>query len=137
MEAERIASDGIADGEQTINTLRALLLGLKTIDVPKTVVLVTEGFVMGNQRSSLVELGNLAAAARTSIYALKLDGDIFADITQRRAPTARFQDRRVASEGLEMLVSATRGALFNCRRRRRRGIRPDRIRALGVLPARR
>jgi VWFA-related protein len=113
MEAERIASDGIADGEQTINTLRALLVGLKTIDVPKTVVLVTEGFVMGNQRSSLVELGNLAAAARTSIYALKLDDNIFTDITQRRPPTARFQDRRTASEGLEMLVSATRGALFN------------------------
>ena len=113
MEAERMASDGIADAEQTINTLRALLLGLKTIDVPKTVVLVTEGFVLGNQRSSLVELGNLAAAARTSIYALKLDDSIFTDITQRRAPTARFQDRRTASEGLEMLVSATRGALFN------------------------
>jgi VWFA-related protein len=112
-EAERIASDGIADGEQTINTLRTLLLGLKTIDVPKTVVLVTEGFVLGNQRSSILELGNLAAAARTSIYALKLDDDLFADITQRRAPTARFQDSRAASEGLEMLVSATRGALFN------------------------
>ena len=113
MEAERMASDGIADGEQTINTLRALLIGLKTIDVPKTVVLVTEGFVMGTQRSSLVELGNLAAAARTSIYALKLDDNIFTDITQRRPPSARFQDRRLASEGLEMLVSATRGALFN------------------------
>ncbi len=113
VEADRIASDGAADAEQTINTLRALLIGLKTIDLPKTVVLVTEGFVMGDQRSSLLELGNLAAAARTSIYALKLDGEIFTDITQRRAPTARFLDRRIASEGLEMLVSATRGALFN------------------------
>ena len=45
MEAERIASDGVADAEQTINTLRALLLGLKTIDAPKTLILVTEGFV--------------------------------------------------------------------------------------------
>jgi VWFA-related protein len=113
MEAERIASDGVADGEQTVNTLRALLTGLKTIEAPKTVVLVTEGFVMGDQRAPLVELGNLAAEARTSIYALKLDDPIFADITERRAPAARFQDRRTASEGLEALVSATRGALFN------------------------
>ena len=69
--------------------------------MPKTVVLVTEGFVLGNQRSSLVELGNLAAAARTSIYALKLDDSIFTDTAQRRVPTARFQDRRTASEGLK------------------------------------
>jgi len=66
-----MASDGIADGEQTINTLRALLIGLKTIDLPKTVVLVTEGFVMGDQRSSLLELGNLAAAARTGRMELR------------------------------------------------------------------
>ena len=94
MEAERMASDGIVDGEQTINTLRALLLGLKTIDVPKTVVLVTEGFVLGNQRSSLVELGNLAAAARTSIYALKLDDSIFTDIPAPGPP--RFRRRTPA-----------------------------------------
>lgn len=111
-EADRLGQQGVNDGEQTIAALRSLLIGLKAIDVPKTLVLLTEGFAMGDQQPSVFELGRLAAAARTSIYALKLDNDLF-DITQRQASVARFADRRVLSEGLDALLGATRGSLFN------------------------
>ena len=110
-EAERIAAEGTYDGEQTLMVLRNLLTGLRALDAPKTVVLVSEGFVLDDQGRSL-ELGNLAAAARTSIYVLKLDNQLF-DITDPMAPTAQFEDRRAVSESLEMITAATRGTLFN------------------------
>lgn len=109
--ANAIAASGAADSDETIAALRALLIGLKSIDLPKTMVLVTEGFVLSDQQPSMVEIGNLALAARTSIYALKLDDQLF-DITRSTAPTAPFADRMARTEGLELLTSAARGSLF-------------------------
>ena len=80
-----MADSGVAEAEQTIAHLRALLIALKTIDLPKTMVIVSEGFVMDDQQSSVVELGNLAIEARTSIYALKLDDQLFDMAQARRA----------------------------------------------------
>jgi VWFA-related protein len=110
--AQTIADSGAAESEQTIAQLRALLGALKTIDLPKTMVMVTEGFVMDDQQASMMEIGNLAIEARTSIYALKLDDQIF-DITQGSAPTAPFADRMERAQGIETLTGAARGTLFN------------------------
>jgi VWFA-related protein len=109
--ANAVAASGAADSDETISALRALLIGLKSIDLPKTIVLVTEGFVLSDQQPSMIEVGNLALAARTSIYALKLDDQSF-DITRSTAPTAPFGDRLARSEGIELLTSAARGSLF-------------------------
>ena len=75
-EADQKAIAGATDGLQTISVLRALLNALKTIDGPKTMLLVSEGFIVDDQRSAVIELGAAAAASRTSIYALKLDDQI-------------------------------------------------------------
>src|ERR1041384_8333648 len=96
LEIQAIAANGNAETDQTIAALRALLTGLKAIEQPKTMVLVTEGFVMTDQQPSMVEIGNLAVAARTSIYAMRLD-DQAVDITLRAAPTAPFADRAARS----------------------------------------
>ena len=107
-----MADSGVAETDQTINHLRALLTGLKAIDLPKTMVLVSEGFVMDNQESALVEIGELAQQARTSIYVLKLDDQMF-DMTQAAAPTAPFADRLERAAGIEILAGAARGSLFH------------------------
>ena len=62
----------------------------------------------------MIELGALAAAARTSIYALKLEDQLFVNTAenQRAAPIATMDDRYVLAEGLELLTSASRGAMF-------------------------
>ena len=60
----------------------------------------------------IIELGAMAAAARTSLYALKLDEQLF-DITRRAG--AGQSDRRSAGpapRGSSMLAGASRGALF-------------------------
>ena len=103
------------DGDATIRALRALLTGLKPIDAPKTLVLVSEGFAMasddGQTASRLAELGSLAAAARTSLYILHLDQPLF-DVQDAQVPIALFDDRRTRARGLETLSGAARGSLF-------------------------
>jgi VWFA-related protein len=113
-EANSQAAVSAYDGEQTVNTFRDLLSALRTVNSPNTLVLVTEGFVLDDQHPSFMQINDLAAAARTSIYVLKLDEQIF-DITEARAsePTVRFEDRLEKSIGVEMLASSTRGSLFN------------------------
>lgn len=111
-EALSIAQVGMAESDMTMGQLRALLTALKTIDLPKTMVIATEGFLTDDQQPSMVELGNLAVEARTSIYALKLDDQSF-DMSERGAPPAPFEDRRARAEGIEIVTAAARGTLFN------------------------
>jgi VWFA-related protein len=113
-EANTMASVAAFDGEQTVNTFRDLLSNLRTVNSPNTLVLISEGFLLDDQHPSFLEISNLAAASRTSIYVLRLDDQIF-EITEARAaePTARFDDKMEKSMGVEMLAASTRGSLFN------------------------
>ncbi len=113
-EIQEKALEGVADGQQTMSILRALLSALKTLDGPKTMVFVSEGFLIDDQRQQVIELGALASASRTSIYALKLDDQLFASMaSEQRSPMGMMDDRYLRSEGLELLTSASRGAMFN------------------------
>jgi VWFA-related protein len=116
-EVEMVARDkgrnASQEGDETVQALTALFTGLRAIDAPKTLIFISEGFIANNRNdASIVELGALAASARTSLYALKLDSQIF-DSTSIRAPVNAFADRMAQSEGLEALAGASRGALFN------------------------
>jgi Tfp pilus assembly protein PilF len=105
-----MAFDANHDADETIQTLRDLFAGLRTIDAPKTLILISEGFVLSDD-AMIIELGTLAAEARTSLYALKLDNQMF-DIADARVPISPFADRQARSEGLELLAGAARGTLF-------------------------
>ncbi|MQA30582.1 MAG: VWA domain-containing protein [Luteitalea sp.] len=114
MESSVIAQSGVADGERTVSALRSLFVALRRIDAPKTVLFVSEGFMLGDQEAAVAELGALAAAARTTVYSLKLDDSMFTlSVEQRRAATTPFQDRAARAEGLERLAAAARGSLYN------------------------
>ena len=113
-EANSQAMTSAFDGQQTVNTFRDLLSSLRGVNSPNTLVLITEGFVLDDQHPSFIEISNLAAAARTSIYVLRLAEEIF-EITEARAPEplARFDDKLEKAVGVEMLAASTRGSLFN------------------------
>jgi VWFA-related protein len=96
--------------QDTMNALAALFTGLRSIDAPKTLIFISEGFIL-NDLARISELGSLAASARTSLFALRLDSQLF-DITSARAPVNTFADRQAQGEGLETLAGVTRGALF-------------------------
>jgi hypothetical protein len=90
------------------------LTSLRGIDSPKTLMFVSEGFMIDDDRQAVLALGTLAAAARTSIYAVKLDDQLFASAaSEARAPMSRMDDRNARAEGLELLTGASRGSLFN------------------------
>jgi VWFA-related protein len=110
MEAHTIARDSERDAQSTIDSLRNLFIALGRIDAPKTMILISEGFVLGDQ-TLVSNLGELAAEARTSLYALKLDSQLF-DIADSRAPANPFADRQARSEGLELLAASARGTMF-------------------------
>ena len=109
-EALALARDSSREADRTIQGLRDLLIGLRMIDAPKTLILISEGFVL-NDEPMVIELGRLAAEARTSLYALRLDNQMF-DISERRAPINPIGDRQARGQGLELLTGAARGTLF-------------------------
>lgn len=110
-QAMAIANDSAYNGDMTVRSLGALLRGLATIDLPKTLVFVSEGFPLEEQRLAVLELGALAGLARTSLYTLLLDNQMF-DMADPKLPVAPFNDRRLRVEALEALSHASRGALF-------------------------
>src|SRR5262249_39513045 len=110
LEAHSLAQDTSHEADQTLQTLRDLFSTLRLIDAPKTLILVTEGFIL-NDDALIIDLGRMAAEARTSVYALKLDNQMF-DVADARIPINPFGDRQARAEGLELLAGATRGTLF-------------------------
>ena len=110
-QAQQIAMDVQMNGQLTLNTLRGLLRGLASIDAPKTLIFVSEGFPIDDQRSALSEIGALAGMARTSIYALRLDNRLF-DIADPTLPTLPAYERAMLVDSMDSLADASRGASF-------------------------
>ncbi len=110
-QAMQMAADAQMNGQMTIGTLRTLLRGLASIDAPKTLFFVSEGFPIDDQRSAVNELGALAGLARTSIYALRLDNRLF-DIADPTLPTMPAFERAMLIDSMDSLADSSRGASF-------------------------
>jgi VWFA-related protein len=113
-EARAIAANARQEGEATTRSMQALLTGLKSVDAPKALILISQRFFVDQERdgvSRLTELGSLAAAARTNIFAVSLEAS--SDITQARQAVNPLEDRRLAQQGLQTLASSAGGAVFN------------------------
>ncbi|HEY7289421.1 MAG TPA: VWA domain-containing protein [Vicinamibacterales bacterium] len=110
IEVRQLARDSIHEGDETIAALRALFTGLRNIEGAKTLIFISEGFVLTDP-NMIIELGGLAASSRTSLYILRLDNSMF-DASVARAPVDPFADRRVTREGMDMLAGSARGTMF-------------------------
>ncbi len=100
--------------ERTLSSLRGLAAvfeRLKEVEGPKTVVLVSEGLALGRELDLVADLGATAAAARASLYALRLDASAF-DAGDVRSGSTLASDARVFADGLETLAGFARGAVF-------------------------
>jgi len=105
-EAYEKAMQSTVDGRDTISALRSILTALRTIDAPKTMILVSEGFVMGDQQASVLELGSLSAAARTSIYSLKLDDTLMQTAASESRAVCPSSGRKCHPSRSSSIVSA-------------------------------
>ena len=99
-EAKRILSKSVGgvpyppsfktNGELTFDAILALMKALQEIDAPKTIVLVSQGLIFSSDAAPLMAaLTRTAAAARTTIYALRLDERV-QGITQKQPAAAAF-----------------------------------------------
>lgn len=114
-EATRAGQQVLRNADLTIGGVRELLATLRTVDAPKTLLFISDGFGLdwntGERR--IVELGNLAAQARTTIYSLKIEESPteFVDAVARD-PSEIQRDQLERRRGIELLAYAARGALF-------------------------
>jgi len=110
------ASLNVADARRQVNQfsagLRNLLQGLRSLDVPKLVIVFSQGLISPEAASEMTSFAAESAAARTAIYAVRLDRSVF-DVSEMRAPrTELYDDRDAARAGLEALVGRARGTVL-------------------------
>ena len=96
----------------SLQTLRSMLRALSRVDAPKTVVWISEGLALADDRVELGGLAALAAQARTTIYTLHLDQTVVADASRSRPSPTIMQDRQLAMDGLATVAGITRGTMF-------------------------
>jgi VWFA-related protein len=97
--------------DNSLRALRAVLESLREVEGPKSLVWISEGLVMEGASADLADIGRMAAAARTTVNVILLDGPR-ADVTEAEPSPSRREDRELETRGLEMLAGMTRGALY-------------------------
>ncbi|MEQ1911204.1 MAG: VWA domain-containing protein, partial [Vicinamibacterales bacterium] len=108
-----IVQNAMQEGQTTEARLRDLLTGLRSIDAPKTLILVSQGFFVDGGASRIDVLASLAAAAQTTIYGLAVDEGAFARRREALAGTSSSADRLERIRSLENLAAASRGTFLS------------------------
>lgn len=110
-EALQFANDYRMRAETARRTLEALFGALAAVEGPKSVVLLSQGLDSG-MPGDLPALGRAAAAARVSLFVLRLDRDRDDAGIGRPSPTP-VEDRERLTRGLDGLAAAARGTVFH------------------------
>ena len=134
-EASIISTYAHERARNAINGLRAILERLGSSETPKTLLLVSEGLVVDNERRILEGFARAAAAAHVTLYALKPEPSEN-DASQARQPALRSQDRSAREEGLQFVSAAGGGELFRILADPDFAFRAGSLRAVRLLPAR-
>jgi VWFA-related protein len=110
-DAGQIAREALDQANSSITGLSNLMTKLKSIEEPKIVVLISQGFVVDDGDNFAEQIGRMAAAARATLYVLHLNENAF-DNNSGRRPASAIEDRRIGVVGLEALAKVARGGLF-------------------------
>ena len=109
-EVNQVLTETRVQTENSMTALRNLLKRLQPIPGPKTLVYITEGLVIDRDIGAVSWAGEETAAARASLYALRVVPSE-ANVAERRISETNLFDRDLAALGLEALVGMTRGSL--------------------------
>jgi len=110
-ESRGIAQHAHMQARRSLAALEALIVRLKDLPGPKTIVLLSEGMIVDPRRLDVSRLAAEAQAARVTIYALAIETPVF-DATQARVAPTATRDRQVREDGIEQIAGAARGAVF-------------------------
>lgn len=120
-EAEGQVTEYRQRSQASLSMLRSLFDVLKSIDAPKTVVLITQGLgepESGSRSgygfvSDIRPLGESASAARVSLFAVRVEEAVGALGAASNVPLASSQEDRAFLEfGLETLANVARGVVL-------------------------
>ena len=98
----------------TRNGLESILRALGDYEGPKALVWISGGFVIAREASFLREIEDLAAAARTTVYVIKVDEPQI-DMSEGQRPPSPAEDARMRESGLQAVTAITRGDIFRAR----------------------
>lgn len=110
-ESRAMAQHAHIQARISLSALEALIVSLKDIPGPKTLVVLSEGMVADPRRVDLAKIAAEAQAARVTIYALQLEVPTFEAAQDRVSPTL-VRDLQVRGDGLARVTGAARGAVF-------------------------
>lgn len=110
-ESRAMAQHAHIQARISLSALEALIVSLKDIPGPKTIVVLSEGMVADPRRVDLAKVAAEAQAARVTIYALHLEVPTFEAAQDRVSPTF-VRDLQVRGDGLARIAGAARGAVF-------------------------
>jgi VWFA-related protein len=111
MESRAAAQHARTQARISLSALDALVETLRTLDGPKTIVLLSEGMVLDPRLVDVAELAAKAKDSRVAIYVLHMEAPITEAAEDRTSPTF-LRDLQLRGDGLDRLAGATRGAVF-------------------------
>jgi len=110
-EASLVATYAHERARNTMNGLRAVLERMGSSETPKTLVLVSEGLVIDNERRIVEGFGRAAAAAHVTLYSLKPEASE-SSAAEARMAARPARDRTMKEEGLQYVSAVGGGEMF-------------------------
>lgn len=110
-EARGLSQHARTQARISLSALEGIIVGLRDVEGPKAVILLSEGMVIDPRLVDLADLAAKAHEARVSIHALHLDVPLFEAAQDRVSPTA-LRDVNLRGDGLSQLAGASRGAVY-------------------------
>ena len=108
-EARQVAVDWRDRARASTEALKALLRGLRGVEGPKALVLVTEG--IGSERADVKQLAELAAEAQVTLYLVLIERP-GVDITRMGPSLENAETRDLEQGSIYGLAASSRGAVF-------------------------
>ncbi len=97
--------------QNTVASLRTLLLRLAEVPEPKTLIVISGGLILDRDYSQISWFGPLAARAQATVYSIFILGPHF-EASLQRVPIHYREDMMLAEEGLDYVATMGRGSLF-------------------------
>jgi VWFA-related protein len=110
-EARALSQHARTQARISLSALEGIIVGLREVEGPKAVILLSEGMVVDPRLVDLSDLAAKAHEARVSIHALHLEVPLFEAAQDRVSPTA-MRDVNLRGDGLSRLAGASRGAVY-------------------------
>lgn len=92
--------------------LRGIVDRLGWSSEPKSLILISEGLVVDRNLTTMSWVGPKTAAARVSLYGIRLSHPLY-DVELGRTSPTREADQTLLAEGMEQLIGLGRGSVYS------------------------